>query len=44
MRQVIASGARQRIDFLIEKQKVTQLSEAERSELRQLGRGGGVLG
>ncbi|HSD69829.1 MAG TPA: DNA primase [Woeseiaceae bacterium] len=44
MHQVIASGARQRIDFLIEKQKVTQLSEAERSELRQLGRSGGVSG
>jgi DNA primase len=39
LRQVVASGARQRIDFLIEKQKVTPLSEAERGELRQLGRG-----
>ncbi len=39
LHQVVASGARQRIDFLIEKQKVTPLSEAERSELRQLGRG-----
>jgi DNA primase len=44
LHQVVASGARQRIDFLIEKQKVTPLSEAERSELRQLGRGSGALG
>lgn len=44
LHQVVASGARQRIDFLIEKQKVTPLSEAERSELRQLGRGSGELG
>ncbi len=44
LRQVVASGARQRIDFLIEKQKVTPLSEDERSELRQLGRSSGVLG
>jgi DNA primase len=44
LRQVVASGARQRIDFLIEKQKVTPLSEAERSELRQLGRGSGAQG
>jgi DNA primase len=41
LQQVVASGARQRIDFLIEKQKVTPLSEDERSELRQLGRGSG---
>ncbi len=44
LHQVVASGARQRIDFLIEKQKVTPLSEAERSELRQLGRGSGGMG
>jgi DNA primase len=44
LRQIAASAARQRIDFLIEKQKVTSLTEAERSELRQLGRGSGSLG
>jgi DNA primase len=37
--QLAASGARDRIDFLIEKQKLNQLSETERSELRELGRG-----
>ncbi len=39
LHQVAVSGARQRINFLIEKQKVKPLTEAERSELRQLGRG-----
>jgi DNA primase len=42
--QLAASGARDRIDFLIEKQKVTPLSDAERSELRSLGRSGGMVG
>jgi DNA primase len=44
LHQVLVSGARDRIDFLIEKQKDTPLSEAERSELRQLGRGGSGQG
>jgi DNA primase len=42
--QLAASGVRERIDFLIEKQKVTSLSEAERGELRSLGRGSGMAG
>lgn len=42
--QLAASGARDRVDFLIEKQKVTPLSDAERSELRSLGRSGGMVG
>ncbi len=37
--QLAASGARERIDFLIEKQKLNPLTEAERNELRGLGRG-----
>jgi DNA primase len=37
--QLAASGARDRIDFLIEKQRLNPLSEAERNELRGLGRG-----
>jgi DNA primase len=44
LRQLAASGARQRIEFLIEKQKVTPLSDAERNELRSLGRSGGMAG
>lgn len=44
LQQLAASGARDRVDFLIEKQKVTPLSDAERSELRSLGRSGGMVG
>jgi DNA primase len=44
LHQLAASGARERIDFLIEKQKVTPLSELERSELRLLGRSGTMVG
>ena len=44
LRQLAVSGARDRVDFLIEKQKVTPLSDAERSELRSLGRSGGMVG
>lgn len=44
LQQLAASGARERIEFLIQKQKVTPLSEAERSELRSLGRGSGMVG
>ncbi|MGH8223517.1 MAG: DNA primase, partial [Woeseiaceae bacterium] len=42
LHQLALSGIRQRVEFLIEKQKVTQLSEAERSELRALGRSAGA--
>jgi len=31
------AGQRERVDFLIEKERLSELSEAERSELRQLG-------
>jgi DNA primase len=44
LRQLAATGVRQRVDFLIEKQKVTPLSDAERGELRALGRSGGIAG
>lgn len=42
LRQLAASGARERIEFLIEKERLSSLSEAERSELRALGRGSAV--
>jgi len=44
LQQLAVSGARQRVEFLIEKQRVTPLTEAERSELRSLGRGSGMVG
>ena len=34
--QLAAAGRRERVDFLIEKQRVNALSEEERAELRQL--------
>jgi len=37
--QLATSGAKDRIHFLIEKQKLNPLTDAERSELRELGRG-----
>lgn len=37
--QLKLSGIRERVDFLIEKQKHSPLSGAERNELRELGRG-----
>jgi hypothetical protein len=40
LRQLAAAGARDRIDFLIEKQRLNQLTDAERDELRALGRRG----
>ncbi|MBT8077281.1 MAG: DNA primase [Gammaproteobacteria bacterium] len=38
LRRLALAGARERIEFLIEKQKLNQLTEAERAELRRLGR------
>ena len=37
LRQLASAGIRERIDFLIEKQRDSDLSEAERRELRELG-------
>jgi DNA primase len=37
--QLAAAGARDRVQFLIEKERLNTLSEDERSELRNLGRG-----
>jgi hypothetical protein len=34
--QLAVAGRRERIDFLIEKQKLNSLTDDERSELRQL--------
>ena len=34
--QLAAAGRRERVDFLIEKQRVNSLNEDERAELRQL--------
>jgi DNA primase len=38
MRQLADAAIRERFDFLIEKQRVSELNEDERTELRQLGR------
>ena len=38
LHQLAASGARERIDFLIEKERLNTLTEAERTELSRLGR------
>ncbi len=40
LRQLAAAGARNRIDFLIEKQRLNQLTDAEKDQLRALGRRG----
>lgn len=37
--QLALAGKRERVDFLIEKERLSTLSEAERSELRALGQG-----
>ncbi len=39
MAQLALVGKRQRVDFLIEKERLSKLSEAERRELRELGQG-----
>jgi DNA primase len=38
MRQLALAGARNRIDFLIKKERVSSLTDSEKSELRMLGR------
>ena len=38
LHQLAAAGARDRIDFLIEKERLSSLSDAEKGELRTLGR------
>jgi DNA primase len=38
------AGKRDRVDFLIEKERLSTLSDAERSELRELGQGSAVGG
>ena len=40
LRQLAAAGARDRVEFLIEKQRLNQLTDAEKDELRTLGRRG----
>jgi DNA primase len=40
LRQLAAAGGRDRIEFLIEKQRFNQLTDAEKDELRTLGRRG----
>ena len=40
LRQLAAAGARDRIQFLIEKQRLNQLTDGEKDELRTLGRRG----
>ena len=40
LRQLAAAGARDRIEFLIEKQRLNQPTDAEKDELRTLGRRG----
>ena len=42
--QLALAGKRERVDFLIEKERLSTLSEAERSELRELGRGSAIGG
>jgi DNA primase len=44
MHQLAQAGARDRIQFLIEKERLGSLSDAERSELRSLGRGAAASG
>ena len=40
LRQLAVAGARDRVEFLIEKQRLNQLTDAEKDELRTLGRRG----
>ena len=42
--QLALAGKRERVDFLIEKERLSTLSEAERSELRQLGQESAIGG
>ena len=42
--QLALAGKRDRVDFLIEKERLSTLSEAERSELRELGQGSTISG
>jgi len=42
--QLALAGKRDRVDFLIEKERLSKLSEAERSELRELGQGSAISG
>ncbi len=44
LRQLAAAGARERVQLLIEKERLGALSEAERNELRRLGRGSQIGG
>ena len=44
LQQLAAAGARDRIDFLIEKERHNTLSDEERSELGRLGRGSSTNG
>ena len=44
LHRLAQAGARERVEFLIEKQKLNQLTDAERSELRQLGRDSAMNG
>ena len=44
LRQLALGGARARVDFLIEKERLGDLSEDEKDELRALGRGSAVNG
>lgn len=42
--QLALAGKRDRVDFLIEKERLNSLSDAERSELRKLGQGSAIGG
>jgi DNA primase len=42
--QLVLAGKRDRVDFLIEKERLNSLSDAERSELRELGQGSAISG
>jgi DNA primase len=42
--QLALAGKRERVDFLIEKERLSSLSEAERRELRELGQGSAIGG
>ncbi|MEN8198273.1 MAG: toprim domain-containing protein, partial [Pseudomonadota bacterium] len=42
--QLALAGKRERVDFLIEKERLSSLSDAERSELQQLGQGPAIGG
>ena len=44
LRQLALAGARDRVNFLIEKERLNSLSDAERSELRRLGRDSAMNG